>query len=246
VKAVCFGRSAARPPAGRLSDLVSLFGLEPVDVLSVRLSFRRPGRSPLVRLLVHVLIRLLVLGPMPADVQALSAVFPISILAPLLVPSPSAHKEEEVVKKALPQTPSHRPDVGGGSGDGARSRRERTKEVAGNDEDGALSRDWGGAEQTVVEQSQYDGNGNRVLSTDGEGHQTRFDYDAANRLARRVDGLASPVESSIRYTVDPNGNVTDEIDDRTPKGIHREFDPLNRVSSVRDGVGNTTAYGYDG
>src|SRR5262249_5746442 len=109
-----------------------------------------------------------------------------------------------------------------------------------------VARDWGGAEQTVVEQSAYDGNGNRVLSTDGEGHQTRFDYDAANRLVRRVEGLGSPGESSVRYPVGPNGNVTDEIDDRNPAPLHREFDLLNRVSSVRDGNGNTTAYGYDG
>ncbi len=107
-------------------------------------------------------------------------------------------------------------------------------------------RDWQGAEQTVVEASEYDPVGNRVLQTDGEGHQTRFAYDAANRLVRRTDGLGSPVESSVQFTVDANGNVTDEVDDRTPQGTHRTFDALNRATSVKDGEGNITTYGYDG
>lgn len=42
---------------------------------------RRPARNPLFRLLAHVLIRLLVIAPLPSDWQLLSLVFPLNLVA---------------------------------------------------------------------------------------------------------------------------------------------------------------------
>ena len=48
------------------------------------LSFRRPSRSILSRFLAHVLIRLLIVSALPANLQAASVLFPVSMLWPLV------------------------------------------------------------------------------------------------------------------------------------------------------------------
>lgn len=44
---------------------------------------RRAQESPLFRLVAHVLIRLLIVGPLPDHLQAAAALFPVSVLRPL-------------------------------------------------------------------------------------------------------------------------------------------------------------------
>ena len=53
--------------------------LEPIDVAG-GLSFRSRSRSPLFRLVAHVLIRLLVITPLPSEYQVIAALFPVSVL----------------------------------------------------------------------------------------------------------------------------------------------------------------------
>jgi RHS repeat-associated protein len=50
-------------------------------------SFRRPSRSILSRFLAHLLIRLLIVSALPTQWQAASALFPVSMLWPLVVPA---------------------------------------------------------------------------------------------------------------------------------------------------------------
>src|SRR5574341_1510511 len=58
---------------------------KPLDLAAPQLSLspRRMLRSPLARMLAHVLVRLLVIGPLPAQFQVAAALFPFSLLAPL-------------------------------------------------------------------------------------------------------------------------------------------------------------------
>jgi RHS repeat-associated protein len=112
----------------------------------------------------------------------------------------------------------------------------RTREVARGD--------------ALVERHTYDGNGNRVTSLDAEANQTAFEYDAANRLVRRTDGVGTATESSITYTPDANGNVLEERDARAvaenqPFSVKRTYDSLNRPQTETDGLEHTSEQGWD-
>lgn len=102
----------------------------------------------------------------------------------------------------------------------------------------------------VLERHDYDGNGNRVRTRDAEDRETTFDYDAANRLSRKVEAPGTPVEGATSYVYDANGNALEERDPRTaalggPFSVQRTFDRLNRVETETDAEGNRTAYDYD-
>ena len=102
----------------------------------------------------------------------------------------------------------------------------------------------------LVEEHGYDGNGNRVSSKDAAGRETRFEYDAANRLVLRTDGFGGPQEAATRFEHDGDGNVTLEKDQRAadlgePFSVRRTFDALHRVATVTDGEAHVTEYGYD-
>jgi RHS repeat-associated protein len=112
----------------------------------------------------------------------------------------------------------------------------RTREVARGD--------------ALVERHTYDGNGNRLTSLDAEERATAFEYDAANRLVRRTDGVGTANESSITYTPDANGNVLEERDARAvlesqPFSVKRTYDELNRPETVTDGLLHTAENGWD-
>ena len=64
----------------------------------------------------------------------------------------------------------------------------------------------------VLETHVYDGNGNKTSSKDAEGKETRFTYDAANRVAARIDGYGTPEAATLTYAYDKNGNSTEEKD----------------------------------
>ena len=99
-----------------------------------------------------------------------------------------------------------------------------------------------------LEEHTYDGNNNRVLSTDANGNQTQFLYDGANRLTERIDGLASDEETRTTFLYDDVGNLLEEKDGRdtgVPFDIRNAYDELNRREVMTDAEGNTTSFEYD-
>ncbi len=102
----------------------------------------------------------------------------------------------------------------------------------------------------AMETNSYDGNGNKVLGADGEGKQTRFEYDAANRLRARTMGFGSPAASTVTLQYDKAGNLEIERDARAaslnlPFSTKKTYDAVNRVASETNGAGETVTYGYD-
>jgi YD repeat-containing protein len=100
----------------------------------------------------------------------------------------------------------------------------------------------------VLERHDYDGNGNRIHTRDAD--TTAFEYDAANRLSRKVEAPGTLIEGATTYVVDDNGNVEEERDARTlalggPYSVRRTFDRLNRVETETDAEANRTACDYD-
>ena len=63
-------------------------------------SFRHPRRSFLARFFAHVLIRLLVIAPLPPQLQVAAALFPVSVLWPLL--RPAAEPPPEALEEGSP------------------------------------------------------------------------------------------------------------------------------------------------
>src|SRR6185295_11052677 len=104
--------------------------------------------------------------------------------------------------------------------------------------------------EAVLETNQYDGNGNKVLATDAEGRKTRFQYDAANRLAAREDGYQSVDTAITTFVHDKAGSVLEERDARAaalaqPWSAKHSYDELNRVETETDGESSVTHYSYD-
>jgi len=102
----------------------------------------------------------------------------------------------------------------------------------------------------VLETNAYDPLGNKVSAKDGEGKETAFTYDAANRLSARIDGVGSADEATTTFKSDENGNRVEERDARAaslgePFSVRHTFDPLNRLSTSTDGEGDVTTYDYD-
>ncbi len=64
-------------------------------------SFRDPGRSLVWRFFAHLLIRLLVLTPLPPQFQAASVLFPVSMLWPLVWPAEPVEGSEKAVDGIL-------------------------------------------------------------------------------------------------------------------------------------------------
>ena len=114
----------------------------------------------------------------------------------------------------------------------------------------SVTRAVGTPDEATLETNEYDGNSNQELTTDAEGRQTRFAYDAANRLEERTDGLGTPVAAVTRFRYDGVGNVLEELDARAavlgePWSIERTYDVPDRLKTEANGEGNLTVYGYD-
>jgi RHS repeat-associated protein len=102
----------------------------------------------------------------------------------------------------------------------------------------------------VLETHVYDGNGNKTSTKDAEGKETRFTYDAANRVASRIDGYGTPEVATLTYAYDKNGNPTEEKDQRAadlgePFSMQKTYDELNRLRTVKNGEAEVTTYAYD-
>jgi len=77
---------------------------EPLDFTRLpALSLRRPSRNPVARAMAHMLIRLLVLSPMPEHVQVWAALFPVSMLWPLVSRSEKGASGGEGERAAPPE-----------------------------------------------------------------------------------------------------------------------------------------------
>ncbi|MGV3663330.1 MAG: RHS repeat-associated core domain-containing protein [Prosthecobacter sp.] len=98
-----------------------------------------------------------------------------------------------------------------------------------------------GSSTAVSVQSAYDGNGNAVSRTDGNGLQTQYTYDVMNRIT----GIDYPGGSSpdVSFTFDLNGNraTMTDMTGVTTFG-HDRYDRLTRVDYPDGGF---VVYGYD-
>jgi YD repeat-containing protein len=100
------------------------------------------------------------------------------------------------------------------------------------------------------ETNAYDQVGNKTSAKDGESKETRFTYDAVNRLSERTDGFGTPDAALTTYKYDANGNRTEERDARLaslgePWSTKNTYDPLNRLETMTDGETDVTRYAYD-
>jgi RHS repeat-associated protein len=66
---------------------------EPPPYREPLFSLRRPSRSTLTRFAAHLLIRILIVAPLPANLQAAAALFPVSMLWPLVTPDERASEQ---------------------------------------------------------------------------------------------------------------------------------------------------------
>jgi YD repeat-containing protein len=105
---------------------------------------------------------------------------------------------------------------------------------------------------TVDEATQtfeYDLAGNQTAIIDANGNRTQFEYDALNRLKRKIeadpDGISGPLSSPITtYTYDAAGNLV-LIKDARNNTTAYAYDNLNRRVKVIDALSNEMSYRYD-
>jgi YD repeat-containing protein len=108
----------------------------------------------------------------------------------------------------------------------------------------------------------YDGAGDLLVLTDGNGDKTSWNYDFYGRVTNKLDNLNdllfvykydpdnrltnrwSAAKTNTFYKYDAVGNLTNVVYPVSPS-IVLAYDPLNRLTTMVDGVG-TTLYGYDG
>jgi RHS repeat-associated protein len=102
-----------------------------------------------------------------------------------------------------------------------------------------------------IERNEYDGSGNKVLTADGRGFKTRFEYDAANRMVARGDAFEAVVATDTtltKFILDDGGRVREEHRGRLAAlepAVTYGYDKVNRVVSETNGEGQETVYGYD-
>ncbi|HVS66652.1 MAG TPA: DUF6531 domain-containing protein, partial [Thermoanaerobaculia bacterium] len=91
-----------------------------------------------------------------------------------------------------------------------------------------------GPEAALQESSTFDLAGNRLTATDARGHTTTFEYDALDRLVRRIAPPPLSYETAFRY--DAVGNVVEGVDGRGIAELSRYDEENRRTQLVRDGV----------
>lgn len=91
----------------------------------------------------------------------------------------------------------------------------------------------------------YNALGSLLSLTDGNDHTTYFEYDAAQRTTARIDAEGNRME----YEYDENGRLTlQRIPFPNPAQTIEEqftYDGRNLLTSLTNGEGETTAYGYN-
>lgn len=98
-----------------------------------------------------------------------------------------------------------------------------------------------GEEKGIIRQSyQYERNGSRIGSKDGEGNQTEYELDEWGRIV----GIRKPDGSQEQYTYDYAGNITITTDGRGGT-IRYHYNYQNQVDEIRDQVGEKDIFDYD-
>ncbi|MBD8528295.1 RHS repeat-associated core domain-containing protein, partial [Pseudomarimonas arenosa] len=96
-----------------------------------------------------------------------------------------------------------------------------------------------GGEPTVI-RSEYDLNGNVVLTEDAKGARTRYEHDALGRVLRVIDAHGGVTH----YGYDDRDNLLSLTD--ANNNTHRfSYDRLNRTRSEARPMGQTHRYAYD-
>jgi RHS repeat-associated protein len=92
----------------------------------------------------------------------------------------------------------------------------------------------------------YDADQNLLTVTDSKGDVVRNTYDADNELTEtsRSDSSGHLVETT-QTSYDADGNVLQQVSGLGIATATYTYDPLNRVSSMTDGLGRETSYEYD-
>jgi len=105
-----------------------------------------------------------------------------------------------------------------------------------------------GSNPVVLEQRQYDGNGNQVRQIDGNGMLTEFAYDAADRLTHVVSAVGTPVATRTTTRYDRVGNVLSVKDGRSHGVDHdvlHAYDARYRRIATENALGEATRFRYD-
>ncbi len=102
----------------------------------------------------------------------------------------------------------------------------------------------------VLQQVEYDGDGNKVLVRDANGNTVKNVYDGAGRIIEMIEGAGSPVAASTHYTsYDKAGNLL-SVQDARSSGAASDmvytYDALYRKTSATNAAGETITYAYDG
>ena len=102
----------------------------------------------------------------------------------------------------------------------------------------------------VTRRYEYDRNSRLTRTLDDNIHQRLFEYDGADRIIHNIDEVAN----EIIYSYDDNHNLTETIEvEKSPEGLvseetfktSREYDSIDRLTSLVDNLGNRTGYLYD-
>lgn len=100
---------------------------------------------------------------------------------------------------------------------------------------------FGNVTQTIaplntVTSAQYDGNNNRISSTDARGNTTTYQYDALNRLIKTT----YPDQTTTKTSYDFRNNVIDQTD-QAENVTHHVYDVAGHQISVTGGYGTSSA-----
>ncbi len=90
----------------------------------------------------------------------------------------------------------------------------------------------------------YTAQGLLETETDALGRVTRYDYNAAGLLQSTTFAVGTPDEATIRDEYDAAGNLTAVIDEAGER-TEFEYDALNRITRIRDAIGNVSTMTYD-
>jgi RHS repeat-associated protein len=200
-------------------------------------SFRRPGRSFLARLVAHLVIRLLIIAPLPGPWQAAAALFPASMLWPLVQAAPAAG-EAETPHEEIVWPDNLLKEITLPSGVKATHSYDKADRLT------MLLNANGASVLSSYAYPLYDGNGNRLTQVEKNGgttETTAYEYDDLNRLETITypsDTTNYPNGRKVTYGYDPVGNRTLETETNTAGTVLSNkvgaFDDLNRLTKLTD------------